>query len=66
MRVSVNTDDPSLLSTTLPAEYEIARTAFGWTDEIVRDVARTSIEASFADSSVKKALLAELHGWPVN
>ena len=64
VRVSVNTDDPSLLGTTLPREYAIARTSYGWTDDVVRDVARTSIEASFAKSDIKEKLLSDLLVWP--
>ena len=63
VRVSVNTDDPSLLGTNLPAEYELASAAFGWSDEIVRDVARTSIDASFANADVKAQLTSALAGW---
>ena len=48
VRVSINTDDPSLLGTNLPREYEIATASYGWTEAVLRDVARTSIEASFA------------------
>lgn len=63
VRVSINTDDPSLLATDLPSEYELASTAFGWTDDIVREVARTSIEASFANADVKARLNSALAGW---
>jgi adenosine deaminase len=66
VRVSVNTDDPSLLRTTLPQEYEIARAAFGWTDDVLRDVARTSIEASFAGADIKARLIRELASWSSN
>src|SRR5262245_7119783 len=51
--VSINTDAPSLLGTTLPREYALCREHYGWTDDIVRDVAGTSIAASFADDDVK-------------
>jgi adenosine deaminase len=63
VRVSVNTDDPSLLGTNLPQEYAVARAAYGWTDDDLRDVARTSIEASFADATIKAALSSALSGW---
>lgn len=63
VKVSVNTDDPSLLHTSLPAEYELAATAFGWSDEIMRDVARTSIDASFASADVRANLKSALAGW---
>jgi adenosine deaminase len=65
-RVSVNTDDPSLLGTTLPREYGVARSAYGWGDDVVRDVARTSIEASFANADVKDKLLSQLTVWILN
>ena len=61
--VSVNTDDPSLLATDLPSEYELARSTFGWTDAIVRDVASTSIDASFADANTKSRLRSQLSLW---
>ncbi len=66
VRVSLNTDDPSLLSTSLPREYAIARQAFGWSDEVVRQIARTSVEASFASADVKQALSESLQRWPAN
>ncbi len=63
VRVSLNTDDPTLIFTTVPREYEITTTAFGWTDEVVRDIARTSIDASFANADVKGRLKAAVAGW---
>ena len=63
VKVSLNTDDPSLLATNLPAEYGLASAAFGWSDEIVRDVARTSIDASFANADLKARLKSELGRW---
>jgi adenosine deaminase len=58
--VSVNTDDPASLETDLVSEYLATAKAFDWTEAIVRDVARTSIEASFADEDLKRELRAEL------
>ena len=63
VRVSVNTDDPALLGASLVGEYALCRQAFGWTDEVTRAVARTSIEASFASEDVKGELLERLTGW---
>jgi adenosine deaminase len=63
VKVSVNTDDPSLLLTNLPSEYELAATAFGWSDETLRDIARTSIDASFANADVKAHLKSALARW---
>ncbi|MEY4736730.1 MAG: adenosine deaminase [Pseudomonadota bacterium] len=63
VRVSVNTDDPALLGASLVGEYALCRQAFGWTDEVTRGVARTSIEASFANETVKASLLKALASW---
>lgn len=66
VRVSVNTDDPALLGASLVGEYGLCSQAFGWTDAITQSVARTSIEASFANADVKAHLLASLSAWCVD
>jgi adenosine deaminase len=58
--VSVNTDDPALLGTSLVAEYQLCRSALGWSESILKDVARTSIEASFAPAHTRARLLQAL------
>ncbi len=63
VRVSVNTDDPALLNATLVGEYALCRQAFGWTDAVTKAVARTSIEASFANEDIKATLLRALASW---
>jgi adenosine deaminase len=61
--VSINTDDPSLLGTGLVAEYALCSQAFGWSEEVVQAVARTSIAASFANDDVKARLKQALSRW---
>jgi adenosine deaminase len=63
VRVSINTDDPSLLGTTLPREYALCQSSYGWDDAVVRDLAATSIEASFADDDLKARLRRALGAW---
>lgn len=63
VRVSLNTDDPALLGASLVGEYALCRDTFGWNDATIRAVARTSIEASFADADTKSALLRALRAW---
>jgi len=63
VRVSLNTDDPALLGASLVGEYALCRKAFGWSDDVTRAVARTSIESSFANPEVKSELLISLHHW---
>lgn len=46
--VTINTDDPAMMGTSVVAEYfETART-YSWDIETLREVARTSIETSFS------------------
>ena len=61
--VSINTDDPTLLDTTLEASYAACADTFGWDGETIRDLAATSVHASFADPAVKSRILAELAAW---
>jgi adenosine deaminase len=61
--VSINTDDPCLLGTSLPREYALCRSQFGWSDAVLRDLAATSIAASFADSDLKERLGRQLADW---
>ncbi len=61
--VSVNTDDPALLRTTLTREYARCVAAFNWDDATLRAVARTSIESSFAAPEIKRRLEAALSRW---
>ncbi|MBN8510382.1 MAG: adenosine deaminase, partial [Burkholderiales bacterium] len=63
VRVSINTDDPSLLGTTLPEEYARCRRAFGWDDAVLRAIAATSIASSFADDTTRRRLQAALAAW---
>lgn len=61
--VSLNTDDPVLLGTSLDQEYRLCQQAYGWSDEVVRSIAATSIDASFADEALKKQLRQQLARW---
>jgi adenosine deaminase len=60
VRVSLNTDDPAPLGTSVEREYALCVATFGWDDKTVRDIARTSIEASFCDPDRKRDLLEAL------
>jgi adenosine deaminase len=64
VKLSLNTDDPSLLGTTLPREYALCQRHFGWSDAVLRELAATSIGASFADEHIKARLTRALADWP--
>lgn len=63
VRLSLNTDDPSLLGTRLPDEYALCAAHFGWNDDMLRELARASIDASFANPDLKARLRAALAAW---
>jgi adenosine deaminase len=61
--VSINTDDPVLLGASLEGEYALCSQAFGWSDEVLRALARNSIDASFANADIKAELIKALSRW---
>ena len=63
VRVSLNTDDPVLFSTSLLEEYVQSTIVFGWDRRTVAALAETSIEASFATPDLKRDLLSQLAGY---
>jgi adenosine deaminase len=58
--VTINTDDPVLMSTDLVSEYVACARTFGWDRSVVRSLAAASIEASFASADLKRQLNAAL------
>ena len=56
-RVTVNTDNLTVLDTDLEKEYELCR-KMGFTDEDIVKMNNFAIEASFADEPTKRKLLA--------
>ena len=56
-RVTVNTDNLTVLDTSLEFEYELCR-KMGFVDEDIVKMNNYAIEACFADEETKKALLA--------
>jgi adenosine deaminase len=56
VRVTLNSDDPPFFHTTLGTEYDLA----GLDEKRLRDIARTTIEASFAGEATKRQLLERI------
>lgn len=63
LRVTLNSDDPSMFSSPLTGEYELARRAFGLDDLTLAAVARTGVAASFASETVKDAMDRAIGDW---
>ena len=56
VRVTLNSDDPPFFHTTLGTEYDLA----GLDEAALRRIARTAVEASFADAATRQRLLGEM------
>jgi len=63
VRISINTDDPYLLGTDVPAELESVANEFGWGSGVLVEFAQTSIDASFAPGELKAALRKDLNAY---
>ncbi|MGG7573116.1 adenosine deaminase [Streptomyces sp. BP-8] len=61
--MALGADDPLLFGARLAAQYEIARTAHGFTDAELAELARQSVRGSRAPQDEQQRLLAEIDGW---
>ncbi len=57
--MTLNSDDPVRVGTTIGREYEIAAAALGFSESELRQVTRNAIHASFTSQERRAALLAE-------
>ena len=63
VRCSLNADDPLLFGADLLDEYELVRKEFGFDDERIAGLARTSIECGGAPDDVKASGVAGVDAW---
>ncbi|KUL38085.1 adenosine deaminase [Streptomyces sp. NRRL F-4489] len=61
--MALGADDPLLFGSRLAAQYEIARTAHGFTDAELAELARQSVRASRAPEEARRAALADIDAW---
>ena len=61
--VALGADDPLLFGSRLADQYELARTALGFDDEELADLARASVRASRAPKDAQDTALADIDGW---
>ncbi|WP_394551981.1 adenosine deaminase [Agromyces sp. MMS24-JH15] len=58
--VTINSDDPAPLATSIEAEWAMCAAAFGWDGSTLVDLARASVRASYASAEVRAVLESEL------
>ena len=63
--VSLNADDSLLFGCSLLSEYELAREAFGFSDQLIATIAEASVSHSTAPEPLKSSAAAGIHQWLV-
>jgi adenosine deaminase len=63
LAISVNTDIPAVIGTTLAEEYRRVQTTFGYDDTILAALAQASIDASFATPATQARLGERVAAW---
>jgi adenosine deaminase len=60
INVSISSDDPPFMSTTLAREYQQVQDSYHYSNETMNTITAMAIEAAFVDEITKKELLAKL------
>ncbi len=60
IKISLNSDDPPFMSTTLPQEYARVQAAYQYTDAIMESITAMAIDCAFVDAETKTTLLAKM------
>jgi adenosine deaminase len=57
--VSISSDDPPFMATTIDKEYDIVQKTFNYSDEQMKKLTRAAINAAFIDEETKQELLKQ-------
>lgn len=60
IKVSLNSDDPPFMKTTLAKEYELTQKAYHYSDETMNSITAMAIDCAFVDEETKRTLNAKL------
>jgi len=63
VQVALGADDPLLFGSRLTEQYETARDVHGFDDRALADLARSSVNASFAPDAHRKQMLEAINQW---
>jgi adenosine deaminase len=63
VRFTINDDDALFFGSRIGNEYEVVRDVFGLSDHELAEIARTSVDASFAPDAVKMRMSREIDAW---
>ena len=57
INISINSDDPPFMSTTLAQEYQRVQKAYQYSDEIMNNITKMAINSAFVDEKTRNQLL---------
>lgn len=60
IKISISSDDPPFMSTTIGQEYDRVQAAYGYSDATMNHITKMAIEAAFVDEPTRKELLAKI------
>ena len=60
IKVSINSDDPPFMSTSLEQEYERVQEFYAYSDATMNAITRMAIQAAFVDEQTRSELLAKI------
>lgn len=60
IKVSINSDDPPFMNTTVAKEYELTQKAYKYSDETMEAITAMAIETAFVDKETKRVLLEKI------
>ncbi len=60
IKISINSDDPPFMSTTLGQEYQRVQESYKYSDDTMNSITKMAIESAFVDEKTRKELLARI------
>ena len=57
IKISISSDDPPFMSTTLAQEYQRVQESYQYSDKVMNDITKMAIEAAFVDEKTRTELL---------
>lgn len=60
IKISINSDDPPFMSTTLGTEYDRVQESYNYSDETMNTITRMALESAFVDEQTRSELLARI------
>jgi adenosine deaminase len=61
VRVTLGSDDPPYFGATIEGEYEVCASRLGFSDDDLREITLTAIDAAFCDDELRASLRSRIN-----